>query len=72
MVPEIQAEAYFILGRNSHAHGNVDDALPYYTQACKIWPRFALAQFRLAQVFITVSVPLKPQLQVHLGKGCHG
>lgn len=50
MVPEIQAEAYFILGRNSHARGNIQSALPYYTQACNLWPRFALAQFRLAQV----------------------
>mmetsp|Transcript_22088 Transcript_22088/g.66296 ORF Transcript_22088/g.66296 Transcript_22088/m.66296 type:complete len:1116 (+) Transcript_22088:268-3615(+) len=49
-VPEIQAEAYFILGRNSHASGNMEGALPYYTQACKLWPSFALAQFRLAQI----------------------
>ena len=50
VVPEIQAEAYFILGRNNHARGNIRGALPYYTQACKLWPHFALAQFRLAQV----------------------
>jgi RNA polymerase-associated protein CTR9 len=49
-VPEIQAEAYFILGRNNHVSGNIEGALPYYTQACKLWPSFALAQFRLAQI----------------------
>lgn len=55
MVPEIQAEAYFILGRNSHARGNIQSALPYYTQACNLWPRFALAQFRLAQAQSSVN-----------------
>lgn len=50
MVPEVRAEAYFILGRNSHARGDLENALPFYTQACRLWPTFPLAQFRLAQV----------------------
>lgn len=49
-VPEIRAEAYFILGRNHHMRHDFDGALPYYTQACKLWPQFTLAQYRLAQV----------------------
>mmetsp|Transcript_20880 Transcript_20880/g.69076 ORF Transcript_20880/g.69076 Transcript_20880/m.69076 type:complete len:951 (+) Transcript_20880:977-3829(+) len=49
-VPEIQAEAYFILGRNHHVRNEFQGALPFYVQACKLWPHFALAQFRLAQV----------------------
>ena len=48
-VPEIRAEAYYILGRSHHANGNMKAALPYYSQACKLWPSFALAQYRLAQ-----------------------
>mmetsp|Transcript_24011 Transcript_24011/g.72320 ORF Transcript_24011/g.72320 Transcript_24011/m.72320 type:complete len:300 (+) Transcript_24011:635-1534(+) len=54
VVPEIQAEAYFVLGRNSHVRGDMEGALPYYTQACRLWPGFALAQFRLAQASSTV------------------
>ena len=53
-VPEIQAEAYFILGRSHHASGNMKVAMPYYTQACKLSPSFALAQYRLAQVVLGV------------------
>ena len=53
-VPEIKAEAYFILGRNHHSKGDMKGALPYYTQACKLWPQFTLAQYRLAQVPIRI------------------
>jgi len=54
-VPEVRAEAYFILGRNRHARGDAAGALPYYTQACKLAPKFALALFRLAQVRAAVG-----------------
>ena len=52
-VPEIRAEAYFILGRNRHTRGDAKAALPYYAHACKLWPHFALAQYRLAQVMLS-------------------
>eukprot|EP00633_Aureoumbra_lagunensis_P011359 CAMPEP_0197342898 /NCGR_PEP_ID=MMETSP0892-20130614/47153_1 /TAXON_ID=44058 ORGANISM="Aureoumbra lagunensis, Strain CCMP1510" /NCGR_SAMPLE_ID=MMETSP0892 /ASSEMBLY_ACC=CAM_ASM_000538 /LENGTH=353 /DNA_ID=CAMNT_0042848149 /DNA_START=284 /DNA_END=1342 /DNA_ORIENTATION=- len=49
-IPACQAEAYFILGRNRHAYGDMTGALPYYAHACLLRPEFSVAQFRLAQV----------------------
>jgi len=56
-VPEVRAEAYFILGRNHHVRQDFLGALPYYVQACKLWPQFALAQFRLAQAICNETKP---------------
>ena len=49
-VDAMRAESYFILGRLEHARGENEKALQYYAEACRLWPDFALAQFRLAQV----------------------
>ncbi len=77
-MPEIQAEAYFILGRNHHVRNEFQGALPFYVQACKLWPHFALAQFRLAQVLLNMLrrllellVQIFDELGLHIGTGGH-
>mmetsp|Transcript_4174 Transcript_4174/g.13729 ORF Transcript_4174/g.13729 Transcript_4174/m.13729 type:complete len:728 (-) Transcript_4174:940-3123(-) len=47
--PATRAEAYFILGRTHHARGDLEQAVLYYSQACKLDPNYTLAHFRLAQ-----------------------
>lgn len=49
-VPSTRAEAYYILGRNRHVNCDIVGATPFYTHACQLDPKFALAHFRLAQV----------------------
>ncbi|CAM9129407.1 unnamed protein product, partial [Choristocarpus tenellus] len=49
---EIKAESCYLRARVYHAKGKFSEAKVKYVEACKLWPRFALAQYGMAQMLV--------------------
>lgn len=50
--PEIKAESCYLKARVHHAMGSLAEAKLLYTEACNLWPRFAPAQYGMAQMLV--------------------
>ncbi|RLN93962.1 hypothetical protein BBJ28_00004098 [Nothophytophthora sp. Chile5] len=50
-IPEIRSESCYLMGRGCHAQGKYKDAYSYYFNAGRLWPKFVLPWFGLAQMY---------------------
>ncbi|TDH65202.1 uncharacterized protein CCR75_001522 [Bremia lactucae] len=50
-IPEIRSESCYLMGRGCHAQGRYKDAYSYYFNAGRLWPKFVLPWFGLAQMY---------------------
>ena len=52
-IPQVRAEALYILGRTAHQKGNIKEAKTAYKDAVKEWSQMELAIFGLAQILFS-------------------
>ncbi|CEG49164.1 TPR-containing nuclear phosphoprotein that regulates K() uptake [Plasmopara halstedii] len=50
-IAEIRSESCYLMGRGCHAQGKYKDAYSYYFNAGRLWPKFVLPWFGLAQIY---------------------
>ncbi|KAG3069031.1 hypothetical protein PI124_g21607 [Phytophthora idaei] len=50
-IPEIRSESCYLMDRRFHAQGKCKDAYSYYFNAGRLWPKFVLPWFGLAQMY---------------------